>query len=291
MLAGYMFILPSIIGIVFFFFPMLAQVVRYSFNDIYIPFGERYQLVPRGLDHFNNALFIHPTFVRTLTETIIELAWTVPLIIFFSLFMAILLNRKFPGRVFVRALFFMPVVMAVPAIQNNIIAMTEMMTAGMGTVSSDVEGSVYGFHTHVLAVMLVDFGMPSFLIGHVIDAVARLHVVLRSAGVQMIIFLAALQAIPGTMYEVAEVEGATAYETFWKVTMPMISPLILTNVIYTIVDNYINSEPVTMANNLAFGAARNFGLSSAFSLISTLAIIVVIAVSSFIISRKVFYQT
>ena len=290
MFVGYMFILPCLIGLAFFFFPMLAQVVRYSFSEIYIPFGERYQLLPRGLDHFRNALFVHPTFVRVLTETIIDLLWNVPLIIFFSLFMAILLNRQFPGRLLVRALFFLPVVLAIPAIQNNIAMMTDMMEGGMGTVHTEVEEQFAGFQAGMLAMMLINFGMPMDLIDFIILAVARIHVVLRSAGVQMIIFLAALQAIPKSMYEVAEVEGATAYETFWKITVPMISPLILTNVMYTIVDNYVNSPVITMANNMAFGAARNFGLSSAFSLISAAAITTIMLISGLLISRKVFYQ-
>ena len=291
MLVGYMFILPLMIGLAVFFFPMLFMVVRYSFHDIYIPFGERYQLIPRGLDHFNNALFIHPTFVRVLTETVVNLFWNVPLIIFFSLFMAILLNRDFTGRIFVRALFFLPVVLAIPAIQNNIAMMTEMMTGGMAT-HADMAEQFEGFNAFAIAGMLFSFGVPVNIVMFIIDAIARLHLVLRSAGVQMIIFLAALQAIPRSLYEVAQVEGATAYETFWKITMPMISPLILTNVVYTIIDNYIHSAPVTMATNLAFGGAvRNFGLSSAFSLISALVITAIIFISTMIISRKVFYQT
>ena len=290
MIVGYMFILPFIVGLIFFFVPMIARVVQYSFTDIYIPFGERYQLVPRGFDHFNNALFVHPTFVRILIETIIDLLWNVPLIIFFSLFMAILLNRQFPGRLLVRALFFLPVVMAIPAIQGTINMVTTMMAGGMADVHADVVEHFVGFHPGIIAGMLIDLGIPPNVIGFVVGAVARLHVVLRSAGVQVIIFLAALQAIPRSMYEVAEVEGSTAYETFWKITLPMISPLILTNVMYTIVDNYIRSQPIAMANSLAFGAAQNFGLSSAFSLLSALAISILMIVSGLLISRKVFYQ-
>ena len=290
MIVGYMFVLPFIVGLIVFFFPMITQVVRYSFSDIEIPFGERYQLVSRGFDHFNNALFVHPNFVRILIETIIDLLWNVPLIIFFSLFMAILLNRQFPGRLLVRALFFLPVVMAIPAIQGSIGMMTTMMSEGMGTVHSEVGEQFVGFHAGSLAMMLVDFGIPHNIISFVIGAVARLHIVLRSAGVQTIIFLAALQAIPRSMYEVAEVEGSTAYETFWKITLPMISPLILTNVMYTIVDSYIRSQPVAMANDLAFGAAQNYGLSSAFSLLSALAVSILMVITGLLISRKVFYQ-
>ena len=291
MLAGYMFILPAMIGLVYFFFPMLAQVVRYSFSDIYIPFGERYQLIPRGWNHFNTALFVHPTFVRALTEAVIDLVWNVPLIIFFSLFMAILLNRKIPGRLIFRALFFLPVVLAIPAIQANLNNMTEMMQGGIATTQT-MEGEGLGFDVWIIASIMRDFGIPDAMIEFIIGAVARLHIVVRSSGVQMVIFLAALQAIPSSLYEVAQVEGATPYETFWKITLPMVSPLILTNVVYTIVDNYVRSEPLALAHELTMAtAARNFGLSATFSLMTALVMTLLILVSGLIISRKVFYQT
>ena len=292
MIVGYMFIIPALIGLVFFFFPMLAQVVRYSFSDIYIPFGQRYELVPRGFDHFYHAFFVHPTYTRALTEAVIDLLWNVPLIIFFSLFMAVLLNRQFPGRLLFRALFFLPVVLAIPAIQTNLANMTEMMHGGMDAAQTIESADEPIFNAWVVANILRDFGIPMAIIDFMVGAVARLHVVIRSSGVQMIIFLAALQAIPSSLYEVAQVEGATAYETFWKITMPMVSPLILTNVVYTIVDSYVQSEPVRMAHTLTMAtAARNFGLSAVFSLVTALVMTVLILVSCLIISRKVFYQT
>ena len=291
MLTGYMFILPAMIGLALFFFPMLAQVVRYSFSDIYIPFGERYQLLSRGWDHYHTALFVHPTYVRLLTETVIDLVWNVPLIIFFSLFMAILLNKKIPGRLVFRALFFLPVVLAIPAIQNNLNAMTEMMQGGIATTQA-MEGDGMGFDIWMIGRIMRDFGMPYAMIDFIMGAVMRLHVVVRSSGVQMIIFLAALQAIPASLYEVAQVEGATPYETFWKITLPMVSPLILTNVVYTIVDNYVRSAPLALAHDLTMAtAARNFGLSATFSLLTALVMTILILISGLIISRKVFYQT
>jgi len=292
MIVGYMFVLPLVIGLALFFVPMLVQVVRYSVSDMHTVFGERYVLESRGIYHYRHAFTVHPTFTRVLTTTMTDLLWNVPLIIFFSLFMAILLNREFTGRVFVRALFFLPVVLAIPAIQNNMNVMNEMITGGMDAGNQDVAEQFGGFHVGFMAMMLYDFGIPPRFIDTIITAMARLHIVLRSAGVQMIIFLAALQSIPKQLYEVAQVEGATAYETFWKVTMPMISPLILTNVVYTIVDNFVGSPLIPLANNLAFGSGvSNFGLSATFSLISTAAVSLLILISGFAISRKVFYQT
>jgi len=290
MLTGYIFILPAVIGLVFLFLPMLGRVVQYAFNDIYIPMGERYVLEPRGIDHFYDAFRVHPTFVRVLTGMVTDILWNVPLIIFFSLFMAILLNRQFPGRLLVRAIFFLPVVLAVPAIQDTLTMVMAMMAEGMGDMSGEVEVDTY-FDAGAVAWMLIRFGVPIQFIAFVVGAVARLHIIIRSGGVQMLIFLAALQSIPTSMYEAAQVEGTTAYESFWKITLPMISPLIITNMVYTVVDMFAVSEPIAMAHTLAFGTARNFGLSAVFTLTSSAIVTLMILIAGFLISRKAVYLT
>ena len=96
----------------------------------------------------------------------------------------------------------------------------------------------------------------------------RITVVLWKSGVQIVLFIAGLQSIPSSLYEVAKIEGATGYETFWKVTFPMVMPHIITCTIYTIVDAFSKSEVVKLAYSTAFTESR-YGLSSAFSVVST----------------------
>jgi len=291
--TGYMFIFPWVVGMALFFLTNVIRAGRYAFYDINILVeeGGGYELIPRGLDHFRHALFVHPDYVRLLTNTIIDMLWNVPLIIFLSLFVAILLNRTFPGRTAVRAIFFLPVVLAVPGIQGAFNTMNTMMMGGMSAVPSEVGDALGGgFNPTGIAFMLFDFGVPIVFINYIVSAVARLHTVIRSGGVQMLIFLAALQSIPSSMYEVAQVEGATAYETFWKITLPMVSPLILTNVVFTIVDSFSRSAPVNLAFTTAFGQ-QNFGLSAAFSIISAFVICVFLLITGYLISRKVYYRT
>ena len=291
MLTGVMFIAPILIGLGFFFFPMLVRVMQYSMADIEIVIDARYTLIPRGLDHWRYAFTVHPTFVRELTEMVTDMAWNVPLIIFFSLFMAILLNRQFPGRLLVRAIFFLPVVLVVPAIQETLMMVTEMMAGGLVDSAVEVDEDAV-FSAYALLFLFTEYGLPIDLAIFIAGAVGRLGVILRSGGVQILIFLAALQAIPRSMYEAAQVEGITAYEYFWKITLPMISPLILTNTVYTIVDMFANSQPLLMAFNLAFGpGVANFGLSAVFSLASTAIVTVIILISGYLISRKVIYLT
>jgi ABC-type sugar transport system permease subunit len=140
-----------------------------------------------------------------------------------------------------------------------------------------------------VAFLLLDFGMPPQFIEYILAAIGNLYGVIRSSGVQILIFLAALQAIPGSLYEVAQIEGATAYESFWKITIPMVSPLTLTNVVYTIVDAFAQSTIVQLAYTTAFTNV-NFGLSSAMSLTSAAVALLFLAVVSFAISRYVYYQ-
>jgi len=289
-LSGYLFITPWLIGIVFFFLFNMFQAGIYSLNEIEIDqiYGG-FELLPRGLDNFRFAMLEHGTFNRELVESLTDMLISVPLIIFFSLFMAVALNRQFMGRGAVRAIFFLPVIMATSAIEGSMDAVTRMMMGGASSIPPEIAESQGGFHAGAVAMMLVNFGMPLAFISYILDALTRLYDIIRASGVQIIIFLAALQAIPSSMYEVAQIEGATAYETFWKITFPMVSPLILTNVVYTIVDTYNQSTVVQTAFTTAF-IHQNFGLSSAMSLVSSALACLALLLVGWLISRRVFYQ-
>ena len=126
------------------------------------------------------------------------------------------------------------------------------------------------------------------LLGYIVGAVNRINNIVSASGVQIVIFIAALQSIPSSMYEVAKIEGATGYETFWKVTFPMVMPHIITNIVYTVVDSFISSDVVTLAYNTAF-TEFNYGLSSVFSLVSTVVTCAILVLVCGIISRKTFY--
>ncbi|MCL1862825.1 MAG: sugar ABC transporter permease [Defluviitaleaceae bacterium] len=298
MVLGILFISPWIIGVLIFFFLNLFQSAIFSFNNLHIDqtYGG-YSLEWVGLSHFNFILFEHGTYIRQLAESVFQMLINVPLIIFFSLFMAILLNRAFLGRGLVRAIFFLPVVMATSAIEGSLQLIMGMMMGGVSSVPDEVMRAQQGFDAQSIAMMLSQFGMPMLIIEYIIEMIARLHDVIRASGVQILIFLAALQAIPPSMYEVAQIEGATGYEGFWKITIPMVSPLILTNVVYTIVDTFAQSEVVATSRDMAFTTVYMgdgvhgiaFGQGSAMALLSSLAACVVLLVVGWVISKYVFY--
>lgn len=133
-----------------------------------------------------------------------------------------------------------------------------------------------------------ELGLPAVIVDYITGLVSRIFEIVRASSVQIIIFIAALQSIPNSLYECAKIEGATGYETFWKITFPMVSPLILTNVVYTIVDFFVNSEVVDMAYEMAF-TNYNYGLSAAMSVISTVIICFILVVVSALITKKTFY--
>ncbi|MBP3965151.1 carbohydrate ABC transporter permease [Paenibacillus lignilyticus] len=283
---GVAFIAPWLLGFVFLFATPLVQSIRFSFSELKVAPGG-YSLDFIGLKNFTDALSVDPNYNRILTESLTEMAWNVPMILFFSLFTAVMLNSKFRGRSIARAIFFLPVILASGAVaaaqSSGLIQLT-----GSSEVAQELGLAQNGFDPLMLAFMLSDAGMPTIFIEYIIDAVQRIYEIISSSGVQILIFLAALQSVPVTMYEVAKMEGATPYETFWKITFPMVSPLILTNIIYTIIDSFTESQLTRTIYTTAF-QAQNFGLSAAMSWIYTIVISLILVVVGVLVSRKVFY--
>ena len=288
-IIGYIFIAPWLIGILVFFVYNLIRSAQFSVNHVDLTVPEGFALTNVGVDNFIFAFREHATFLRILTESIAETLIAVPLIIFFSLFVAMLINRKFALRGFVRAVFFLPVIMASPAINAAIAGAARAIAGGATSVSPDMMGASTGVNTMALLILLTDFGLPLQAANYIADAINHLFEIIRASGVQIIIFLAALQSVPTSMYEVAKIEGATAYETFWKITFPIVSPLVLTNVVYTIIDGFSRTEVVELAHQTAF-FQMNFGLSAAMSLTSSLVISILLVLVGYLISKKVFYH-
>jgi ABC-type sugar transport system permease subunit len=267
----------------------MIEAIIYSFNQVdVVPEVGGVVMESVGFDNYRFILLRHGTFNRELVESLIDMIINVPLIIFFSLFLAIILNRKFVGRSLVRMIFFVPVIMGTAAIVTALELSMGMMMGGRSSVPADVMAEMTGFSPSGIVMILGDFGFPDEIIEFILASVMRLYEILRVSGVQILIFLAALQAIPSSMYEVAQIEGATGYETFWKITIPMVSPLILTNVIYTIVDAYTLSEVVNTASSYFF-EMQEYGISSAMSIVSAILACAILLLVGWIISKYVFY--
>lgn len=290
MINGYLFILPWLIGFIFFYIRSIILTTEFSFSKLTVEAVGGYQLEYVGLDNFIYAFREHGTFKQVLTSSVFNMVIDIPLIIFFSLFMAILLNRQFKGRTLVRVIFFLPVIMNSSAISTALELSRQMVAGGISAGSSQMaaETSATGVDIYYYIDLFRDLAMPDRILDYIVAAVGRINNIITASGVQIVIFLAALQSIPSSMYEVAKIEGATAYETFWKVTFPMVMPHIITNIVYTVIDSFAESQVVTLAYNTAF-TDFNYGLSSVFSLVSTAITCLILVLAVGYIQKRTFY--
>lgn len=287
-ITGLLFILPWFIGFATYYVRSLILTAKFSVS--YIDFAKTggYTLKYIGLENFKTALLVNPNFNESLVNSINKIITEFPFVIFFSLFIAILLNKKFKGRALTRAIFFIPIILGSGAVQATLDLATQNILGGASTTIAEMAPSG-GVNVNFFLGMLMDFGFPVKMANIIIDLVGRIYDVVRASSVQIIIFIAALQSISPSLYEVSKIEGATTYETFWKVTFPMVTPLILTNVVYTIVDAFINSDVVNLAYQTAFSGNFDYGLSSAMSVVSTCVICIVLVIVGGIISKFTFY--
>ena len=289
-LKGFLFITPWLIGFLWFYARSLFMTLQFSFSEMIVNPGGGYTLDFVWLDNFIYAFRAHATYKQILTTSLGNMLVDVPLITFFSLFMAMLLNRKFKGRTLVRAIFFLPVILNADAIVDAISLSRVMMSGGISSASAEMAASASsGMSVEYYIQMFGSLGLTDALIEYVSGAVSRISDIINASGVQIIIFIAALQSIPGSMYEVAKIEGATAYETFWKVTFPMVMPHIITNIVYTVVDSFAKSDVIELAYDTAFGPQMNYGLSSVFSLVSTVITCLILVIVCGLIQKRTFY--
>lgn len=287
-ITGYIFILPWLVGFIIFYLRSLIMTANFSLSEISVAVGGGYDSKFIGLQNYLYAFRAHGSFKQVLTTSVGNMLIDVPLITFFSLLMAMLLNKKFKGRTLVRAIFFLPVIMNSAAITAAIDMSRQMLAGGLSASSAEMASASSGVNMMYYVEMFSSLGLPAGILDYIVAAVERINDIISASGVQIIIFIAALQSIPGSMYEVAKIEGATAYETFWKVTFPMVMPHIITNVVYTVVDNFANSEIVEMAYDTAFTEV-NYGLSSAMSLVSTAIVCVILVIVCGFIQKRTFY--
>lgn len=288
-ITGYMFILPWLIGFIWFYARSLFMTVQFSFSDLTVNPGGGYTLDFVGLDNFIYAFRVHASYKQVLTTSIGDMLIDVPLIIFFSLFVALLLNQKFKGRTLVRAIVFLPVLLNAEAVMDAMELARSMMSGGISNASAEMaEAATGGVNMSYYIQMFGSLGLPTELLDYITGAVSRISDIVSASGVQIVIFIAALQSIPSSLYEVSKIEGATGYETFWKITFPMVMPHIVTNVVYTVVDSFVNSEVVELAYETAF-KQNNYGLSSVFSLVSTVVTCLILVIVCRFIQKRTFY--
>jgi len=243
-LSGWLFVLPFVLGILFLYGPIIIQSIRLTFSDINLVNGLSFNFI--GIENYKYAFEKDEWFWSTVANGLKDLLIQIPAIVIFSLFMAIILNQDMKGRTIFRAIFFLPVILGVGIIDSidTQSAFLEAMNSASGAID-DGTGLVQsgGFLTALdIQNMLGTVKVGSGLVDYVFKLINSIFDIVSRSGVQMLIFLSGLQSISPAIYESCQIEGATAWETFWKITLPMISPMILVNSIFTVIDAFTASS-------------------------------------------------
>ena len=279
---GVMFASPWIIGFLLFFAVPFFQVLVYSVHDVAINPQGGLQFHFLGLENFKTALTVDPAFNKDLTNACIQVILYTPLVIVFSLLCAILANGNFFGRTFVRGVFFIPIIMAT----GLLIKRASNLSAQVMTDPSQ-SGQLFG--AEMIASIVFNISGSDMFVSYIVSAVNNIFEIVSLSGIQILIFLGALQGIPPALYEVAKIEGATGYETFWKVTVAMLSPMILTCTVYTLADLFMRTDVIKTMYKIAFQQSK-YGLSAAMSCIYLILNIIVILIFAGSLRKAVFYH-
>ena len=292
--GGWFFVLPFVIGFVFLYLPILIRSVEYSFSMITPDRGQGYLLTHVGFENYSDALFSDAEFIKTLTGSIQQLVFDVPAIVIFSLFMAIILNQKMIGRAVFRAIFFIPVILTtglIDQIDQSNAAMAYMSSGSIDTGVASGSGDIISAMD--ITNLLGNMAVGTELVEYVVGIVNNIYNIVNRSGVQMLIFLSGLQSISPSIYESCKMDGASGWETFWKITFPMISPMILVNAVYTVIDSFTSESNAVMRyikNVYSTGTVRPRELSSAMSWIYFLMVLLLIGFVALVASAFVFYQ-
>ena len=289
--AGYLFVLPFILGVLLIYLPILIDSIYFSFADVTFEPGGT-DIVLEYVDplyQYYAQAFETETFTVKLLSSVQQLILEVPAIIVFSLFIAVVLNQKMLGRAAFRAIFFVPVIIATGIMES--IDASDIMKGSAGSGIDNGSGSSGG--TEIISMLDVQALFKSMKIGgelveYVVQIVNNVYSIINYSGVQMLIFLAGLQSISPSIYEACRIDGATGWETFWKVTFPMISPMILVNAVYTIIDSFTRATNpmITFLKDFAGSDSQEVAMYWIYFVI----VMLIIGVFALIASSFVFYQ-
>lgn len=267
---GYLFMLPLFFGLALVFIPSLVRTVIFSFNEITIgSFG--YKLTFQGWQYYQTALTKDPQIVPDMVASLRTLLINIPIILIFSLFIATLLNQRFRGRLIARMIFFLPVILTTGILVRFDAPAMNLVSQTVDTGSDSSLALVGG-----LSSMLASLNFSDTLTGIISSAVSNIYSVVTASGIQIFIFLAGLQEIPGSLYEAAAVEGCSKWELFWKITFPIIMPQMTINAVYTIVDSF--TDPTGIFTYISeLGTQQQYSLATAASILYLICLGVVIA--------------
>lgn len=265
-MTGYLFVLPWMIGFLLFMAYPIYFSMNMSFHKVIIS-SEGIQKTWLGWNNFKYAFLSDPLYLEELVTFIKSVVFMIPIVIVFSMMVALLINQPIRMKGFFRAVFFLPVVITSGQVVK------ELFKQGAASVPIVQR---YGIVEYIQTNFDPSWSEP------IISIIEQLIVILWYSGVQILIFLAGLQKVNTQIYEAASIDGASPWEIFWKITLPSIKPFILVNIIYTIVDLFTNSlnDVIELIKVNMFQIDTGFGYATSlawiyFAVIFVLLLIVV----------------
>ena len=284
-IAGYLFISPFIIGFLAFMVKPFFQSLYMSFCDVQLGSGI-FDPIWQGIVNYKTAFTVDPEYTRLLVEEISRMIVYSLAIMVFSFFVALIINQNFKGRALVRAVFFLPVILS-----SGVILGLESDNQLMATLAQQIETTTSNISiTDALEQVLTTAGVGTRAFEEVFEIIDNIYDVAIASGIQIIIFLSGLQTISSSMYEAAEIEGCTKWESLWKITFPMISSLFLVNWIYTVIDFCMRSDNGVIEKiQKVMIDQMNYGLASAMSWVYFVVVLAFVGITAGIISKGVYY--
>ena len=286
-LYGYGFIALWLVGTaVWFVYPLICSLL-YSFQDVRPEVGG----MKGSWVGWKNYIYVFTadqSYLRSLVSVLWETLWKTPLILIFSLFVAVILNQKFRGRTFARAVFFLPVIIATGPVYNIIngdIARSGAASAGQFSTmfKTDLMGDLLRF----LGIYGISDNMQTM-----IETVSNnIFGIVWNAGIQILIFLAALQNIPSSAREAAQLEGATGWEFFWKITLPYVSPMVLACLIFTVIDSFTSPDNLVMQRIMEMRTDMRYDYAAAMIWVYFGIVLAAVGLITLLMSRYIYYET
>jgi ABC-type sugar transport system permease subunit len=271
-LMGYVFVAPWMLGALIFLIVPLIQSFYYSLQNVKItPKGRVFQFIQ--FQNYTDIFRLDPLFIEDLTGYLLDTLLSVPVIVVFSLIIAMLLNGKMKGKGIFRTIYFLPVIVVSGPV--------------MAQLADQGAASIPAMNVSAITSILDDV-LPYFLIDPIVGLFNNMIMVLWYSGVQILIFLAAIQKIDTTLYEAAKIDGGSGWECFWKITLPTIKPMILLNAVYTVIflSNNEQNVIITSIYNDMFAINRGYGFASAKAWIYSLVVCLLVIFIALLLRNK-----
>lgn len=262
--AGYLFVLPWVIGFIIFFLQPLVESFWYTFNNVTMgSAGMETAFV--GIRNYRYLLLEDAVFLQNLWTVVSNMLVQVCICTVLSLFVAVVLIQDFRGRTVYRAIFFLPIIMTSGVVYS-------LVEGVVGSAGLSGSGNAYMNSTLSMTSLMLQGGISPSIVNTITKTIDSIFAMTVNCGVPILLYISGLQKIPASAYEAARIEGANNWDIFWKITIPKIAPIIFLNIVYIIVDSCTAYGSDTGGNvmmkavwEMGFGKALKFGMSSAMA--------------------------